>query len=99
MKFVISFLLSIQCYGNKCYASPINIFHEGNSADAGMYRDILKNDYSIPEDLIELKTTNGCETQKTKGKLDLCLKNNGDLYVVSVDRKFIDESLKVFQAP
>ena len=64
-----------------------------------MFKDILMTDYLIPEELITFKITRNCEELKGVGKLDLCLKNNGDLLMVSVDREFINESLKVFQAP
>lgn len=94
MKFIISFFLMGHVFG-----SPINVYHEMNMSEARIYKDIFQNDYNIPEDLIEIKITGNCEGQKSNGKIDLCLKNNGDLYVVSVDRKFIDESLKVFTAP
>ncbi len=94
MKFVISFLFSVSAF-----ASPINVFHEGDNQEAIMYRDILVADFKIPEELIVIKPIRNCEALKGEGKLDFCLKNNGDLLMVSVDRDFINESLKVFQAP
>lgn len=94
MKFAISFLLTLNVY-----ASPIHLFYEGNNEEALMYKEILIKDYLIPEDLIMVRGTRECEKIKPAGKLDLCLKNNGDLYMVSVDREFINESLKVFRAP
>ena len=94
MKFVISF-----CFCFNVIASPIHLFYEGDMGEAQMLKDILMKDYQIPEELISLKGTRGCDEIKENGKLDLCLKNNGDLIVVSVDRNFINESLKVFQAP
>lgn len=94
MKFVISLLIA-----GSAYASPIHLFHEGSESDAIIYRDILVSEYKIPEELILTKKVEKCEWQKARGKLDLCLKNNGDLYLVSVDREFINESLKVFAAP
>lgn len=94
MKYVISLFLSLSLH-----ASPIYLFHEDNLADAQIYKEIMIRDYYIPEELISLMKSQNCEDQKSVGKLDLCLKNNGDLYVVSVDRGFINESLKIFQAP
>lgn len=94
MKFVISLFLSLATH-----ASPINVYHEGNSLEANMYQDILIMDYKIPEDLIAIKSIRECEALKGEGKLDLCLKKNGDLLMVSVDRGFINESLKVFLGP
>lgn len=94
MKFVISLLFSMNAY-----ASPIHVFYEGQDEDARIYREILVKEYMIPEDLIKVRSTKTCEGMKPEGKLDLCLKNNGDLYMVSVDREFINESLKVFRAP
>lgn len=94
MKYAISFLLTVSAY-----ASPINLYHEGNIEDAQVYKEILMKDYQIPDDLIVIKKAGLCEQIKRSGKLDLCLKNNGDLFMVSVDREFINESLKVFQAP
>lgn len=94
MKFVISLLFSINAF-----ASPIHLFYEGDLNDALIYKDILVKEYMIPEELIAMGSSKKCEQIKGKGKLDLCLKNNGDLYLVSVDREFITESLQVFQAP
>ncbi len=94
MKFVISLFITTTIYAN-----PIHLYHEGNSIEANMFKDILMTDYLIPEELITFKITRNCEELKGVGKLDLCLKNNGDLLMVSVDREFINESLKVFQAP
>lgn len=94
MKYVISLFITFSAY-----ASPIHVFHEGQDADAKIYQEILVKEYMIPEDLIKVRSTKTCEGMRPEGKLDLCLKNNGDLYMVSVDREFINESLKVFRAP
>jgi hypothetical protein len=94
MKFAISFFFSISAF-----ATPINVLHENIEEDANIYKTILEKDYSVPSELIQIKQTRNCEEVKKKGKLDMCLKNNGDLVVVSVDREFINDSLKVFQAP
>lgn len=80
-------------------ASPIRIFHEKENDRARVVREIFLQQYFIPEELIALKEVAECEGIKGQGKLDLCLKNNGDLLLVSVDRGFINESLKIFQAP
>lgn len=94
MKFVISFFFCLSAY-----ASPIQVYFETDAIEAKMLKDILINDYQIPDELIALKKIKECEGIKTNGRLELCLKNNGDLLLVSVDRNFINESLKVFQAP
>lgn len=94
MKFAISLLITFPVF-----ASPIRIFHEKKLESAEIVRGIFLQQYSIPEELIVMTEVTSCEELKGKGKLDLCLKNNGDLLVVSVDRGFIDESLKIFQAP
>ena len=94
MKFVISLLLPLTVGAN-----PINIIHENSHELAVIYKTILENDYSVPGELIQIKKTRNCAEVKKKGKLDLCLKNNGDLILVSVDREFVNDSLKVFQAP
>ncbi len=94
MKFAISLLISYSAF-----AGPIRIFHENEEERANIVRDIFTQRYAIPEDLIAINWVAKCEDLKGRGKLDLCLKNNGDLLVVSVDRGFIYESLKIFQAP
>ncbi len=95
MKFVTSlFFLSLGVH-----ASPIRIYHESEEGRARIVREIFLQQYFIPEDLIAMENVNDCGDLKGQGKLDLCLKNNGDLLVVSVDRGFIYESLKIFQAP
>lgn len=94
MKFLISLL-----FCQSATAALVNVFHENRDKEASIYREILNRDYMIPEDLMSTKAVKNCENLKAEGKLDLCLKNNGDLLLVSVDRTFLDESLKVFRAP
>lgn len=96
MKFVTSLFLFTML---PAYASPIRIFHEKEDDRANVVREIFLQQYFIPEELIAMKEVENCGDLKGRGKLDLCLKNNGDLLVVSVDRGFIHESLKIFQAP
>lgn len=96
MKFVTSLLF---LFSLPSFASPIRIFHEKEEGRARIVREIFQQQYFIPEDLIAVQEVPKCEELKGRGKLDLCLKNNGDLLVVSVDKGFIHESLKIFQAP
>lgn len=94
MKYSLLILLSLNTW-----AGPIMIYHEENQESADQIREVLIREYQIPEDLIELKKVRECAVLKDKGVLDLCLKNNVDLDVVSVDRGFVNESLKIFRAP
>lgn len=96
MKFVTSLALLLAM---PAFASPIRIFHENEDDRARVVREIFLQQYFIPEELIAMKEVADCEGLKGQGKLDLCLKNNGDLLVVSVDKGFIHETLKIFQAP
>jgi hypothetical protein len=57
----------------------------------------MEEKYGIPVEMISLKRVDHCEEVNRRGKLDLCLKKNGDLYWVSVDHHFINQSLKIFQ--
>lgn len=97
MKFVTSVLSC--CLTATAIASPIQVHYETEPSRATLVKEIFTTTYSIPEDLIGLKKVESCDAVTELGKLDLCLKNNGDLLVVSVDREFISESLKIFQAP
>ena len=94
MKYVISFFFCANVM-----AAPIHVYYEIEPSRAQSVKDIFTDQYLVPEDLIDLKEVPLCENLKSRGKLDLCLKNNGDLIVVSVDRGFINESLKIFRAP
>lgn len=94
MKYAISFFFVLSAQ-----AAPIKVFYEEERPHARLMKEVLIRDYKIPEDLIEIRKTRGCEDLTGKGKLDLCLKNNGDLILVSVDRGFVNESLKIFRAP
>jgi len=98
MKFVISFI-TLASMATTTIGAPIQIFYEKEPERAQIVKDIFSNDYQIPEDLIALIKVVKCDDLVEKGKLDLCLNNNGDLLVVSVDRGFISESLKIFRAP
>jgi DNA/RNA endonuclease YhcR with UshA esterase domain len=98
MKFVINFF-ALACLSTHALAGPIRVFYEDGPSRAKMVKDIFTESYQIPEDLIVLEEVKKCTDLMVKGKLDLCLNNNGDLLVVSVDRGFISESLKIFQAP
>ncbi len=95
MRFIISFLFTAGAWA----ATPINVFHEAGTDSASMIKQILMRDYQIPEELIGVREVRNCAAVKRRGRLDLCLKNNGDLFVVSVDREFVSESLKIFKAP
>jgi hypothetical protein len=97
MKFIISLCLIIMV--TKVSASPIKIFYEQDPTRATWVKEIFTQSYSVPEDLIALKEVMSCDDLRERGKLDLCLNNNGDLLVVSVDRGFVTESLQIFQAP
>lgn len=97
MKFVISFLVILMM--KDLVAAPIQVFYEEDPSRAELVKGIFTGDYHIPEELIAIKEVTKCEELSVRGKLDLCLKNNGDLLVVSVDKSFVNESLKVFQAP
>lgn len=97
MKFTISLLLSLLTLS--AYAEPIKIFYENESDKAEIVRSIFVDNYHIPSDLFTLSKTIDCSKTSGNKKLDLCLKDNGDLVVVSVDRRFISDTLKVFQAP
>lgn len=94
MKYAISFFISFNLH-----ASPITVHHEQTSTRAHSVKNIFVGTYHIPEDLISVKEVVKCDELIGQGKLDLCIKNNGDLLVVSVDRRFVNESLKIFQAP
>jgi hypothetical protein len=97
MKFVISFLFLLASAAQA--SRPIIVYYELESTRAHWVKDIFTETYRIPEDLIALKNTTNCLTEKGQGQLNLCLNKNGDLEVVSVDRAFINESLKIFVAP
>ena len=80
--------------------TPVQIYFEaGQKLEAVIYRDLLIQDYLVPENLITLTEVYGCEEKKARTEFELCIKSNGDLKVVSVDRKFIQESLSIFKAP
>lgn len=97
MKFVINAVLMI--FSQTISAEPIHIYYENKPSRALLVKNIFTGTYHIPEGLIALREVKDCDQLNGRGKLDLCLNNNGDLLVVSVDRRFISESLKIFQAP
>jgi hypothetical protein len=97
MKYVISFYCILFCLNLR--ADPIHIYYENDSYFADEIKLILTDQYNIPEEIITLKKTPLCKDVIKKSKLDVCINKNGDLNVVSVDDRFISESLKVFKAP
>lgn len=97
MKLSISALLLL---ASSAFATPIQIhFEKGQKIEATIYRDLLIKDYLIPEELISMNLVGSCDERKKRAELELCIKNNGDLKVVSVDKNFIQDSLRVFRAP
>jgi hypothetical protein len=94
MKYAISFLITMNAW-----CAPIRVFYEGQTAYAERMKLTLIQGYSIPEDLIQTQKVGNCSELKEQGKLDICLNRNGDLLLVSVDRQFVSESLKIFRAP
>jgi hypothetical protein len=95
MKYVISLML---CWSGLVLARPIRIFYEGEIQLAQKLSDELAQVYLIPRELMSVKWARECGDLPRNGKLDLCIKNNGDLEVVSVDQFFI-ESIRIFRAP
>jgi hypothetical protein len=93
MKFVISSLIIL----STAYANPIRIFHENNLALTLELVETMQKEYLIPAALISI-SQGKCSWQHNRGKLDLCINENGDLELVSVDKNFI-ESIRIFQAP
>lgn len=97
MKLGISVLFILSA---KIWATPIQIhFERGQKIEASIYQDLLIRDYKIPEELISLNLVTNCDDRKRRTELELCIKNNGDLRLVSVDKNFIRDSLSVFIAP
>jgi hypothetical protein len=96
MKFVISLGLLVVSHVS---AFPVRIYFEETSMYATEIKKELIENYRVPEELIEMKRIENCIVLPITGRLDLCLKNNGDLLMVSVDREFINESLRIFRAP
>lgn len=94
MKYIISFFITFNAF-----ALPINIYFERGFTQTHLYQKHLVEEYQIPEELIMVKAITSCIGIKGEGRLDLCLQKNGDLIMVSIDRDFIIESLKVFRAP
>jgi len=97
MKFVISIIAIMASMA--IHSEPIRIFYEEDSHNAEVVREIFIENYQIPTELFTLSKTSDCDRTKGNNKLDLCLKNNGDLIVVSVDRRFISDTLRIFQTP
>lgn len=98
MKSVTKFLV-LASLATTVVAAPIQVFYEQEPSRAQLVKNIFIESYQIPEDLVALSEVRGCEELDGGGKLDLCLKKNGDLLIVSVNRSFVSESLKIFQAP
>ncbi len=94
MKYIISLFLVFNVS-----AAPIRLFHEEGREWASIIKQTLVKEYQIPSELIEITKIDSCRELREQGRLDLCLKNNGDLIVVSVDRQFVLESLRIFRAP
>lgn len=96
MKLSISLLL----FATTIHAAPIQIhFEKGQKMEAIIYQELMMRDYYIPEEIIALNLVENCEERKKQAELEICIKNNGDLKVVSADKNFIRESLSVFKAP
>lgn len=97
MKLSISLLLLLS---SAIQARPIQIhFERGQRIEALIYQELLINEYLVPEELIAMNVVRSCENRSKKAELELCIKNNGDLIVVSADKNFIRDSLSVFRTP
>lgn len=94
MKFLISLLFSCSAY-----SAPIFLYFEKDIIYASHIKKILVREYKIPEYLIKTQNIEKCSKIKHRSKLDMCFTSDGDLKLVSVDRKFIDESLNFFRIP
>ncbi len=98
MKLSISLLLLLSSVAHG--TTPIQIhFERGQMIEATIYQELLIRDYQIPEGLISKNLVVSCENRRKQKELEICIKNNGDLLVVSADKNFIRDSLSVFRAP
>jgi len=91
MKFIISLFLVFNAQ-----AAPINIYFEKDMLFAQKIIEKLTNDYYVPDNLMAKKKINSCKSIDQKSKLDLCIDADGELYVLNVDKEFINKSLSIF---
>ncbi len=94
MKFIMSLLISFSAH-----SAPIFLYYEKNVFYASQIKTTLIEEYKIPDYLIKTQHIEKCSKIRHRSKLDLCFTSDGDLKLVSVDRKFIDESLNFFRIP
>jgi hypothetical protein len=94
MKFITSllFLWSIQAH-----ALIIIKAHKAHQAE--IVADIFRDKYHIPNELIEIQTSNEqCRSSDKKIVLDLCINKKGELLLLSLDMKMLKHSFQVFRS-
>jgi hypothetical protein len=98
MKLLISLLLLLPVSTHArviviSYAAGIELSGSG----AQNIQQVMIETYHIPREFIQLEASLApCSTKRESMSWHLCIDTSGDLYQVSVDPSFIQETLRVF---
>lgn len=97
MKSLFKSLLISLVAINASFARDIILIENQASVDEGkLLIRILEEKFNIPRKLISYKRISGhCKTT-SDAIMQLCLKNNGELEVIKVDRFVVENSIGVF---
>jgi hypothetical protein len=97
MKLFFS-ILAFTYLSQACHASKIVISYEsGNVDNAEVIQSIFVDRYSIPKNLISIRSGLCDEEDRDKRFLNLCVNKKGDLLKISQDIKFKIKSLLSFR--
>lgn len=98
MKLLISLLLLLPVSTHArvivvSYAAGIEL----SGSEAQNIQRVMTETYHIPSEFIQLEASLApCSLKRESMSWHLCIDTSGDLYQVSVDPSFIEETLRVF---
>ena len=98
MKFQFKwYLLFFLLITTVTHARDIILVENLASASEGeMLMNIIQQKFKIPRKLITYRSINQACMEKSEAIMHLCLKQNGELEVVKVNRFVVENSLRVF---
>lgn len=94
MKRIFSLLLFAICFSVSA-RDIILVENLASNEEGSMLKKIIEEKFNIPKSIVTYKSMTSCSTD-TEAIMHLCLKRNGELEIVKVNRFVVKNSLSAF---
>lgn len=97
MKFLFKTILVSSLFITTCMARDIILIENQATHEEGkLLVKIIEEKFNIPRKLITYKRLSGACRKSSEAIMQLCLKSNGELEVVKVERFVVENSMGIF---